>query len=65
MGERRESSNVLSFSRGMETTISFSSVLMYEEMLKAAGGAASVTSDWAEAADERRNILLDFEELCE
>lgn len=49
MGERRESSNVFSFSRGMETTISFSSVLMYEEMLKAAGGAVSVTSNWAEA----------------
>lgn len=47
----------------METTISFNSMLMYEEISKAADGASSITSNWAETA--RRNTLLDFKELCE
>lgn len=63
VGERRENSNVLCFSRSMETTISFNSMLMYEEISKAADGASSITSNWAEAV--RRNTLLDFKELCE
>lgn len=65
MGERRENSNVLCFSRITETTIGFNSMFMYEEISKAADGAASVTSNWAEAAGERRNTLLDSKELCE
>lgn len=47
----------------METTISFNSMLMYEEISKAADRASSITSNWAETA--RRNTLLDFKELCE
>lgn len=62
MEERRESLNVFCFGKSMETTISFNSMLMYEESLKTAGETASVTSNRAE---RRRNTLLDFKELCE